>query len=615
MAYLEHISSPKDVKKLDIPSLEILCSEIRTFLIDKVSSTGGHLSSNLGTVELTVALHKSFFSPTDQFVFDVGHQCYTHKIITGRKDAFDTLRMEHGLSGFPSVKESPHDPFVSGHGSNSISAAIGLARAKKLKKEPGYVIAVIGDGAFTGGMVYEGINNIDTLDNLIVILNDNTMSISKNVGAIARYLTTLRTDPRYCQVKKDVKGFLDRIPLIGKPIRQGVQHSKSLLRRSIYKSTLFEEMGFQYVGPIDGHNLTELCNIFENLKGYDRPIFIHAMTVKGKGFAPAEENPGAFHGVGTFNAKTVADPDIAPSDSFSVELGKELTALANQNEKICAITAAMKYGTGLNFFAKAHRSRFFDVGMAEQHAVTFGAGLANGGMQPAVCIYSTFLQRSFDQIIHDIILQQANVLLAVDRAGLVPNDGETHQGIYDAAYLSEQGVPVYSPCNYQEMRYWLGVLIEKKGPKALRYPRGKESTKLSELGCTGQEYDCIHPKNGQATTALITYGTLTEEALSAQEKLESDGILTDVYKLCRIYPLPQGLLANLMRYSRLVFAEETVYTGGIGQQLGSALAENNYRGNYKVVAVHEKNLDHATVPQLRRQLGMDADSLAKCLKQ
>lgn len=610
MAYLEQIHTPEDIKKLDMSALEALCQEIRAFLISHVSATGGHLSSNLGTVELTVALHRAFDSPKDLLLFDVGHQCYTHKILTGRKNAFETLRQQKGLSGFPCIEESPHDPFIAGHGSTSISAAIGLARAKKLKGEPGYIIAVIGDGAFTGGMVYEGINNIDTLDNLIVVLNDNKMSISKNVGAVARYLTTLRTNPHYYKAKKDVKGFLDKLPLIGRPIKRGLRRSKSALRRAIYKSTWFEEMGFQHIGPVDGHDLPELCSLLAHIKGQSRPVFIHAVTVKGKGFTPAEENPGAFHGVGVFDAQNVADPDVAPPESFSAEFGKRLALLADGGTDICAITAAMKYGTGLNYFSKRHRNRFFDVGMAEQHAVTYAAGLARGGLRPVVCIYSTFLQRSFDQIIHDVVLQRANVLFAVDRAGLVPGDGETHQGIYDAAYLSEQGITTYSPCNYAELAYWLKKLLYFSGPKALRYPRGTESPDLAGLGCSGADYDRLggaEDKDG----AIVVYGALTQEALYARELLQQKEQHVAVYKLCRIYPLPEGLCEELMSFNRILFAEECVQDGGIAQQLGCAMLEKGYHGSYRVAAITAKNLDHASIAQLRGQLGLDGQSLAK----
>ena len=457
---LEQVASPDDVKKIPENQLEELCAEIRAFLIESVSHTGGHLSSNLGTIELTVALHRVLHTPQDKILFDVGHQCYTHKILTGRWKQFGTLRTIDGISGFPSPKESEHDAFVAGHGNTAISTAIGMAHAKKLKGEPGKVVAIVGDGAFTGGMVYEGMNNIDTLNNLVVILNDNKMSISKNVGNMARYLTALRTNPRYFKAKEDVEGFLDSVPLVGQPIKRGVQGTKQLLRRYIYNSTMFEEMGFQYVGPLDGHDVLGLTSTFSNLQKQTAPLFIHVVTVKGKGFKPAEENPGEFHGVSAFDPEHVLDPDLAPSASFSTEFGQKLVELGKTHENLCAITAAMKYGTGLQFFYREFPKRFFDVGMAEQHAVTFAAGLASQGMLPVVGIYSTFLQRSYDQLIHDVKLMELPVILAVDRAGLVPGDGETHQGIHDVPFLSEIGIPTICPCNYAELRYWLQKLVE-----------------------------------------------------------------------------------------------------------------------------------------------------------
>ncbi|MDD3429866.1 MAG: 1-deoxy-D-xylulose-5-phosphate synthase, partial [Oscillospiraceae bacterium] len=411
MRILDTVNSPKDLEPLNVSQLNTLSEEIRAFLIESVSQTGGHLSSNLGTVDLTLALHKVFHAPQDKLVFDVGHQCYTHKILTERKNLFHTLRQKGGLSGFPSPKESQYDAFNAGHGNTSISAAIGIARAKKLKGEIGTVIAIIGDGAFTGGMVYEGINNIDTLDNLIVILNDNEMSISKNVGALARYFTSLRTSPRYYHAKKNIEGFLNGLSGVGHAVKDVLVHMKTLMRQCIYeKSTFFEELGFQYVGVVDGHNIEEMLALFKNARAQqNRPLFIHIVTKKGKGFKPAEKNPGEFHGVSafdiheaidTFESSETNNPDISPADSFSNIFGQKLAELAVNNKKICAITAAMKYGTGLQFFYKQHKKRFFDVGMAEQHAVTFAAGLAQEGLLPVVAIYSTFLQRSYDQIIH-----------------------------------------------------------------------------------------------------------------------------------------------------------------------------------------------------------------------
>ena len=612
---LEQVASPDDVKKIPGNQLEELCAEIRAFLIESVSHTGGHLSSNLGTIELTVALHRVLHTPQDKILFDVGHQCYTHKILTGRWKQFGTLRTIDGISGFPSPKESEHDAFIAGHGNTAISTAIGMARAKKLKGEPGKVVAIVGDGAFTGGMVYEGMNNIDTLNNLVVILNDNKMSISKNVGNMARYLTALRTNPRYFKAKEDVEGFLDSVPLVGQPIKRGVQGTKQLLRRYIYNSTMFEEMGFQYVGPLDGHDVLGLASTFSNLQKQTAPLFIHVVTVKGKGFKPAEENPGEFHGVSAFDPEHVLDPDIAPSASFSTEFGQQLVELGKTHENLCAITAAMKYGTGLQFFYREFPKRFFDVGMAEQHAVTFAAGLASQGMLPVVGIYSTFLQRSYDQLIHDVKLMELPVILAVDRAGLVPGDGETHQGIHDVPFLSEIGIPTVCPCNYAELRYWLQKLVEDwSGPRAIRYARGAEPAALAELGCTGQEFDRLLQQKG-AQVALVSYGTLTEEVLKAEKILEQKGIACDVYKLTKLYPLPEGFANELAAHSCILFAEDSIRRGGVGSYLAEDLLEIGWQGKYLYRAVNRNCLPHGTVPQLRQVLGLTGEQLAEAVEE
>lgn len=611
MSYLEHVNSPEDVKKLNTKQLKELCGEIRQFLIEKVSVTGGHLSSNLGTVELTVALHKVFSSPQDVIVFDVGHQCYTHKILTGRKDGFVAMRKENGLSGFPNPEESRHDPMIEGHGNTALSQAIGIARAKKLRGEPGKVIAVIGDGAFTGGMVYEGINNIAGLDNLIVILNDNKMSISKNVGSISQYFTRLRTDTGYVRVKKKVQSLLVRIPLLGKPIAGLLVWGKGVVRRWLYRSTWFEDMGFIYYGPLDGHDMDLLCEAFVSSSSEKKPLFYHIVTVKGKGFQPAEDNPGAFHGVPSFDINKVPelDPDLSPSDSFSDEFGRALCEEAALDARICAITAAMKYGTGLHHMRKACPDRTFDVGMAEQHAVTFAGGLACGGMRPVVAIYSTFLQRAYDQIIHDVVLNDADVLLAIDRAGLVPGDGVTHQGIYDVGFLSQMNeMLVVSPANYAELRCWLKKLLrEHTGPRALRYSRGASSAALEALGCTGREYDLV--RKGGGATAVVSYGTLIEECLEAADAYDAD-----VYKLTVIHPLPQGLAEALCGYKRILFAEESVRTGSIGQQLQQQLGAAGYAGKF-IHRTVSNIVDHATVSQLRRQQGLDAASIIKTLQE
>lgn len=612
---LDRIHQPSDLKKLSGPQVEQLCDEIRRFLLENVSRTGGHLASNLGMVELTVALHRVINSPRDKIVFDVGHQCYTHKLLTGRKSGFDQLRQLEGLSGFPNPRESEHDAFVAGHGNTALSLAIGMARAKKLRGEPGTVIAVIGDGAFTGGMVYEGMNNVDRLDNLVVILNDNKMSISKNVGAMARYLTHLRSDPKYFRTKENVQSILDSVPVVGKPLRKTIQVGKSAVRQVLYHSTMFEEMGFRYVGPVDGHQVLELEELFRNLSERSTPLFIHVVTVKGKGYIPAEKNPGEFHGVSSFDLAELPDPEVAPKESFSTVFGKTLNAIGDKDPTVCAITAAMKYGTGLQFFHHGHPERFFDVGMAEQHAVTFAAGLASQGMLPVVAIYSTFLQRSYDQIIHDVNLLKENVVFAIDRAGLVPADGETHQGIYDPAFLSQIGIPLYSPSNYAELKYWLHYLVspELKGPRAIRYPRGGESQRLSRYGCSRQEYDCMLKMPG-AQAALVSYADEVEDALQAAELLEGEGTACDVYKLVKLYPFTDGLIEELARYPVILLAEECIRCGGIGEHLLFALHQRGWAGRFIHCAVDNKDLPHATVPEMKQALGLAAPQLADKLR-
>jgi 1-deoxy-D-xylulose-5-phosphate synthase len=613
---LDRIHEPEDLKKMSAAQVEQLCEEIRRFLLESVSKTGGHLASNLGMVEVTVALHRVLNSPEDKIVFDVGHQCYTHKLLTGRKEGFAHLRQLNGISGFTNPRESEHDAFIAGHGNTALSLAIGMAYAKKLKGEPGQVIAVIGDGAFTGGMVYEGMNNIGALDNLIVILNDNKMSISHNVGTMARYLTRLRSNPKYYQAKADVHGVLGSVPVIGKPMIHVLQVSKAAVRQAMYHSTMFEDMGFQYVGPVDGHKEAELEELLRNVKDRSSPLFLHVVTTKGKGYSPAEKNPGEFHGVSSFDlAMDFSDPEVAPKESFSTVFGKTLSVIGDTEPSLCAITAAMKYGTGLQFFSHSHPERFFDVGMAEQHAVTFAAGLASQGMLPVVAIYSTFLQRSYDQLIHDVNLLKENVLIAIDRAGLVPADGETHQGIYDPAFLSEMEIPLYSPSNYEELRYWLYVLTDRafRGPRAIRYPRGGESARLARYGCSKNEFDRIYTAP-DAKAAMVSYASEVEDALQAAELLQEKTVSCDVYKLVKIYPFTEEFLAQLQRYAVILCAEECVACGCIGEHLLFALHERGWTGKFVSCAVQNDELPHATVPEMKRVLHLSAVDLAQKLE-
>lgn len=609
--YLDRIQATGDVKNLPQQELPLLCEDIRSFLIESVSATGGHLSSNLGVVELTVALHRALNLPQDKILFDVGHQCYTHKLLTGRRAGFAQLRQRDGISGFPAPQESECDTFIAGHGSTALSTAIGVARAKKIKGEPGKVVAIIGDGAFTGGMVYEGMNNVSTLNNLIVVLNDNKMSISKNVGQMANYLTKLRTDPKYFHAKARMETALEKIPAVGSDLVKVLQEGKKLIRRGIYHSTMFEEMGFQYIGPVDGHDVLELTRILTNLSEQYSPVFLHIVTRKGKGLKQAEDNPGEFHSVSAFDLDHLTNPEMSPKDSFSTRFGTRLAELGADVPNLCAITAAMKYGTGLNFFYHNIPERFFDVGMAEEHAVTFAAGLASQGMLPVVAIYSTFFQRAYDQMIHDVNLMKLNIVFAVDRAGLVPADGETHQGIYDPGYFSQIGIPTFSPSNYAELEYWLEQLIKTmQGPRAIRYARGEEKPALAALGCTGNPYDFIR-RTADACTVLVSYGAESEEILRAADLLEQQGVAADCCKLVQIFPLPEGLCEELSRYQTILFAEEAVTSGGIGQQLCTALHQTGWRGTFLLRGVDNTHLLHATVPQLREDQGLDAPALAE----
>lgn len=609
---LDTITGPEDVKQLSETQVVQLCEEIRCFLVDSVLRTGGHLASNLGTIELTVALHRALNSPQDKIVFDVGHQCYTHKLLTGRKAGFAHLRQLDGISGFPNPRESVHDSFIAGHGNTALSLAIGMAWAKRLKGEPGWVVAVIGDGAFTGGMVYEGMNNIASLNNLMVILNDNKMSISKNVGAMARYLTHLRASPKYFRMNRHLSDTLSEIPVVGPPLRAFLRRTKTIIRRSMYDSTMFEDMGFQYLGPLDGHNVRELEQTMRNIMVRSGPLFLHVVTTKGKGYQPAEENPGEYHGVSGAKPGVIPDPEVAAPASFSTIFGKALCEAAAANSKICAITAAMKYGTGLQFFGHAYPNRFFDVGMAEQHEITFAAGLASQGMIPVAAIYSTFLQRAYDQIIHDVELLKVKVLFAIDRAGLVPADGETHQGVYDPAFLSQIGIPTYSPSNYAELRYWLIKLLGQDftGPQAIRYPRGGEADVLVQYGCTGREYDFLI-NSPEARAVLVSYGSEVEDVLAAGSHLEARGIPCSVCKLVKIFPFTDDFLHDIERFDVILFAEECVQRGGIGEQLVSCLAERGWHGTFIHRAVDNNKLTHATVPQMKKILGLDEEHLVQ----
>ena len=613
---LDTICSPQDVKELPFEQLDVLCTQIRERLIQTTAKTGGHLASNLGTVELTVALHRVFDCPDDQIVWDVGHQCYTHKLLTGRREQFSTLRQEGGLSGFPKRKESEYDAFIAGHSSTSISVASGLARAKKLQNDQHHVIAVIGDGAFTSGLAFEGANNAARFgDNLIVILNDNKMSISKNVGSFSKYLSKIRARPAYFRTKDRVESICNHLPLIGKPLNQLLVWLKTTMKTVVYGSNWFEDMGFCYLGPIDGHNMETLCDVLQRAKNLHRPVFMHIETQKGKGYSYAEENPGEYHGTSGFDIDTGKSFSSA-STNFSNEFGLYLTELAKRDERICAITAAMKYGTGLNHFSRAfgQQGRFFDVGIAEPHAVTFAGGLAANGMLPVFAVYSPFLQRCYDQIIHDLSIEQQHVVIGIDRAGIVGSDGETHQGLFDVAMLSSvPGITLYSPATYEEMRCSLyKSLYEHTGVCCVRYPRGGES-KLPAFD--PQVPWAIEPKGAKPRLLLVTYGKLSAQAVQAAQTLSQQGVPPAVLKLLRLLPFCEEAVEQAMQAEYVLFAEEGIESGGIGQMFGSRLLENGFQGHYRVLAVHDRFVEQATPDRALALCGLDAQSMVQTCTQ
>ena len=606
---LHTLKFPQDLRKLNEEQQKNLCWEIRQRLIRTLSSTGGHLASNLGAVELTVALHTVFDLPQDQIVWDVGHQSYTHKLLTGRLKNFSKIRQEGGISGFPRPSESEYDAFIGGHASTSVSAAYGLAKAKTLTGDRHHVIAVVGDGAFTGGMVYEALNNAGRSgDRLIVVLNDNHMSISESVGSLARYLAEKRTTQGYAQLKDTVEQALLKIPLVGNTARDMIYNSKALLRQTIYHSNMFEDFGFDYLGPVDGHDIPLLVQTFRRAKALEKPVLVHINTIKGKGYPYAEKNPSTFHGVGKFDYES---GELKPSsENFSSVFGQELVRLAQEDDRICAITAAMQGGTGLDGFAKQFepKNRFFDVGIAEEHAVTFACGLAAGGMLPVFAVYSTFLQRGFDQLIHDAAIEQQHVLLAVDRAGLVGDDGETHQGMFDAAFLSQiPGTTVYSPATFADLRYAMQkALYETDGLVAVRYPRGGEPTFSPTLPEEPAEW--LHLKYG-GETLVISYGREFGEVYRAAQSLAERGKPVDLLKLHRIAPLPEACIALAKRYRTILFVEEGIRSGGIGEHFLSRLSDAGYIGRMTIQAVENPFLPQMSVASALHRCGLDSDTL------
>lgn len=606
--YLNKIHSPADLKKLNSSEYPELAQEIRDVLVDTVSKNGGHLASNLGAVELTIAIHLTFDSPKDRIVWDVGHQAYTHKLLTGRYDVFDTIRQKDGISGFCHPNESEHDTFYSGHSGTSVSSAFGIAEANKIKKNNNYTVAVIGDGSFTGGLVYEALNNAGrSKTNLIVILNDNEMSISKNVGSVAKYLTKIRSKKRYVRMKARLERFLDRIPLIGHSMASGLFSFKTAIKNLIYESTIFEKMGFRYMGPIDGHDIGMMCEALETAKSLGAPVLLHVNTVKGKGYNYAEKDPSHFHGVSDFDIDT-GEPHSS-GDTFCNEFGKLMCKMAHEDRRITLITAAMSLGTGLTEFSEKYSERFFDVGIAEEHAVTFASGLSKGGMLPVFAVYSTFLQRCYDEIMHDGALQDQKLVLAIDRAGFVGDDGETHNGLYDVAFLqSIPKVTVYSPATYDEMKIDFGnAFYRDNDVVAVRYPRGGEPEIPEDYEPSFGTYDIYG--NVSADKAIVTYGRLFFEAAKAIKELANHSIDAKVLKLNRIKLIDPEALKAVMNATHIFFYEEGVRSGGIGEKFAAELLQHGYKGNYDITAVEDCFVKQAKVPELIKQYGFDSDSM------
>ena len=611
---LNEIHSPDDVKKLSRPELDQLAAEIRDTLVETTATNGGHLASNLGVVELTIALERVFDSPKDSIVWDVGHQCYTHKLLTGRYDQFSTLRQDRGLSGFPNPKESDHDVFSAGHSGTSIAASYGLSVAKTLKQDPSFTIAVIGDGSFTGGLVYEALNNAGHSNTrLIVILNENDMSISKNVGAVARYLTAFRTNPTYYRLKGEIKDVLHQVPVIGDTTVKAIINAKKKAKNTLYSSNFFEDLGFTYMGPIDGHDLDALCNALESAKDVEdikEPVLIHIHTTKGKGYLPAEMDPSRFHGISKFDPATGKSPK-GPDTNFSKEFGKYLCTFAEQDKRICAITAAMALGTGLDQFAKRFPNRFFDVGIAEEFGATFAGGLSKGGMIPVFAVYSTFLQRSYDEIVHDVSMQDLKVIFAVDRAGFVGDDGRSHQGIFDMAFL--RTIPnsvIYSPSTYKGLSLYLYRALYDEGKViAVRYPRGQEGYVPEGFKELYDDYQVVG--NDNADVAIVTFGGLFSEAARAMEQLENQGSSVRIIKLNKVFPLNPDAVREAEKSSHIFFFEEGVKSGGIGELFGYELLQDHFSGSFRYIAVDNTFVDHAPIPVLRKRYHLDCGSMVE----
>ena len=602
---LDTITSPADLRGLSYDTLNVLCASLREFIVDSVSRTGGHLASNLGVVELAVALEREFDSSRDRIIYDVGHQSYVHKILTGRRDRFDTLRQYGGLSGFMKPEESVTDPCVTGHASDSVSVALGMAHARTLRNQKYHVVAVIGDGALTGGMAYEALSNAGTSgEPLLVVLNDNNMSIAQNVGGLSRHLARLRVNSRYLRAKVRVKERLARIPG-GAAVTRAISRAKARIKSFVLPTSLFEQMGFIYLGPVDGHNLKSVCELLAQAKKIKKPVLLHVITQKGRGYAPSEQEPEKYHGVSRFDPVSGAFAADKKED-FSACFGRELCAFAEKDARICAITAAMPSGTGLTRFASRFPSRFFDVGIAEEHAVAMAAGMAAQGLVPVVAMYSTFLQRAYDQLVHDVAIEGLHVVFCVDRAGIVGADGATHNGVLDIAFLrSIPGMKVYCPSNFSELRSMMTrAVYHEDGPVAIRYPRGGEGAFRKD---TAQEVlACVREAPGHTVT-LLTHGVMVNEALAAAELLEKKQIHAQVYKANQIGSgLEQAFAEKKDELSGwCVVIEDNVQSGGLGEWVAGHRASRT-----DLLNTGDRFLPHGGVDEVYRHCGLDAEGIA-----
>ena len=591
---------------------ELLCQQLREDLVRCVSTTGGHLASNLGLVELTVAMHRVFDTRVDRLVFDVGHQCYPHKMLTGRLEAMTTLRQYGGIAGFPKPAESIHDAFIAGHASNSVAVAYGMAMAREALGEDYKVIALIGDGALSGGLAYEGLSNAGTCGKqLLVILNDNGMSIAPSVGAVSNHLAQQRMKPQYLSFKKNYRKFM-HATAVGRGLYKVTHKAKQILKQSLLPCSMFENMGFTYLGPVDGHDLNKLKQFLSYAKDLNEPVLLHVKTVKGKGYAPAERNPDAFHGVSPFDP-ALGEAKKGSGKNFSAVFGDKLEQLAHKDSRICAITAAMVGGTGLDGFAAAYPERFFDVGIAEGCAVSMAAGMAKQGAIPVFAVYSTFLQRAYDMLIHDVAIDKLHVVLAVDRAGLVGEDGETHQGVFDVAFLDGiPGMRVLAPASYAELESMLErAVLRMNGPVAVRYPRGGEGAYQADSG----EAPAVCLRSGRDVT-MVSYGVEINDLLAAAEALAEEGIEAEVLKLNEISPLPTDLvLDSVRRTGALIVAEDGIASAGVGQRFAAAVEMAGISSKTALINCGDRFVHHGAVSCLKAELGLDAQGIMKTARE